>query len=727
MKKKLAFILSVAFAMTATINTAFAYDFTTATNGIQTSNNRGAGVEYTKAYANIVKSFINQDTDGTITRVELINGNVFVEEYTKDYEYISTKQLPLELPKFGGVYFGNDYNFIVFGQSNKLAESPDREVLRIVKYDKEWNVIKSTSVLGANTVNPFSSSNLTMVEKNGTLYIRTSHQMFKSPNDGKNHQASMMFSLNIDSMEVTGKQVVVANNGIGYVSHSFSQNITTNGSELFVADLGDAFPRSVIIMRGQNFTGEGIKYIEAFPIPGNTGQNTTGINLGGIAYTSGTSTSAITAETINVNNVLVAGRMEANYETDWQKATEVRNIFVLVANATDNGAFGGSYMVPITNYVRPADATNAIKTTTPKLVKVSDDKLFVIWNEYVGSIAGTSTVKFVEIDNNGLPVSDIQTIDAMLSDNQPFVSGDEILWYATTGDVPTFYTLNSTTQTLTSASAIGTTFNYEPIIVEYEPETPMEETDDTDETDNSQTDDTNTDSSDNSQSTGGGSSSSSNGSDKNTTGADKNTSDKEITVTIKEDAKEIKYFEIDKNQKNFYPNKSASRFDIIKYLSNLFDIKAPTSNKDFADTTSLTQKEKDIINLFTNGEIVKGYEDGTFKPDAPITRAEFVTILSRILNFEPSTTDGKFTDTTDHWANDYINYFYQFGYINGYPDGTFRPDENISNAEVVVILNRITGAYSTANNSPVASEVAFDDLPENHWARKQILHSVSQN
>ena len=87
-------------------------------------------------------------------------------------------------------------------------------------------------------------------------------------------------------------------------------------------------------------------------------------------------------------------------------------------------------------------------------------------------------------------------------------------------------------------------------------------------------------------------------------------------------------------------------------------------------------------------DVIHGYEDGSFRGDDPITRAEFATIAAY---FDPITYSygDKFSDTAGHWASLYINRAAERGWINGYEDGTFRPDQNITRAEAVTLVNRV--------------------------------------
>ena len=94
------------------------------------------------------------------------------------------------------------------------------------------------------------------------------------------------------------------------------------------------------------------------------------------------------------------------------------------------------------------------------------------------------------------------------------------------------------------------------------------------------------------------------------------------------------------------------------------------------------------VSTLANGGILTGYEDGTFKPNANITRAEFATMAVR---FFSSSYEGEdlFPDIDKHWAKDYINTAANEGIINGYEDGTFRPSQPITRAEAMAIVNRV--------------------------------------
>ena len=115
--------------------------------------------------------------------------------------------------------------------------------------------------------------------------------------------------------------------------------------------------------------------------------------------------------------------------------------------------------------------------------------------------------------------------------------------------------------------------------------------------------------------------------------------------------------------------------------------------------------------------IVTGYEDGSFRPDAPVTRAEFAAIASR---FEKLTQgSASFTDVPDtHWAVKYINFAATRGWVTGYEDGTFKPEHSIPRAEVAAVTCRLLerSADQTYTRSHIGELRTFADVTESHWA-----------
>ena len=116
-----------------------------------------------------------------------------------------------------------------------------------------------------------------------------------------------------------------------------------------------------------------------------------------------------------------------------------------------------------------------------------------------------------------------------------------------------------------------------------------------------------------------------------------------------------------------------------------------------------------------------GYGDGTFRPENNITRGEFATMLARYLQLEERAVGG-FTDISDHWAAGYINALQKAGVVNGYGDGTFRPSWLLTRAEAVSMINRAVGLIY---DHSARYWVSFADVPQQHWAYQAIMAAAN--
>ena len=130
--------------------------------------------------------------------------------------------------------------------------------------------------------------------------------------------------------------------------------------------------------------------------------------------------------------------------------------------------------------------------------------------------------------------------------------------------------------------------------------------------------------------------------------------------------------------------------------------------------------------------VITGYQDGTFGPQRNITRAELATILARFCDSSGNNTVlDRFTDISHCWARKYINLAAEAGLVYGYTDGTFRPDQNITRAETIVMVNRILGRSASAD-TVVKGYKTFSDVPTSAWYYWDIVeasngHSFSMN
>ena len=113
--------------------------------------------------------------------------------------------------------------------------------------------------------------------------------------------------------------------------------------------------------------------------------------------------------------------------------------------------------------------------------------------------------------------------------------------------------------------------------------------------------------------------------------------------------------------------------------------------------------------------IIKGYEDGSFKPNDPISRAEFAAIAAR---FDPDgdKTPASFSDVTSHWAKDEISIAANHGWIKGYEDGSFKPDQKITRAETMTLVNRVLNRLPEAKDDLHKDMKTWvDNMDETAW------------
>ena len=157
---------------------------------------------------------------------------------------------------------------------------------------------------------------------------------------------------------------------------------------------------------------------------------------------------------------------------------------------------------------------------------------------------------------------------------------------------------------------------------------------------------------------------------------------------------------------NVKPGSSITRAEVATIFFRLLTEDVRTANSTQSNSLSDVSRGQwfnHAISTLSSMGIVKGNPDGTFNPDAPITRAEFAAIAARFDDKNTNTTSN-FSDIASHWAKDEIGVAANKGWINGYPDSTFRPDQYITRAEAMTLVNRVL------NRLPEKSEDLLDDM-----------------
>ncbi|MGG1231309.1 S-layer homology domain-containing protein, partial [Brevibacillus formosus] len=167
---------------------------------------------------------------------------------------------------------------------------------------------------------------------------------------------------------------------------------------------------------------------------------------------------------------------------------------------------------------------------------------------------------------------------------------------------------------------------------------------------------------------------------------------------------------------NFDPNRQVTRAEMAMILVNTGMVKTTSASGMFMDVAD-QHWAADAIRRANEAGLMNGYANGTFNPGGGITRAEMATIVYKYLGLNGDGMPNNFYDVpADHWATQIIAAVSKEGYLAGYPDGTFHPQNTLTRAETVTIINRL---LNHSQLSPVMGQ-SWPDVPPTHWAYKDI-------
>lgn len=177
------------------------------------------------------------------------------------------------------------------------------------------------------------------------------------------------------------------------------------------------------------------------------------------------------------------------------------------------------------------------------------------------------------------------------------------------------------------------------------------------------------------------------------------------------------------------PSNNISRAEVATIFFRLLTDEAreqyTTTAGNFTDVKAGMWCNRAIATL-TNMGIIKGYTDGSFQPNKSITRAELATIIARFAKLDVNTKT--FSDINGHWAQKNIELAAGNGWINGYEDGTFRPNNNITRAETFAMINRVLDRQTESVSDLLpTSEMNMwsDNLNENAWYYKDVQEATN--
>ncbi|MGO4545123.1 S-layer homology domain-containing protein [Paenibacillus sp. 2TAB23] len=164
------------------------------------------------------------------------------------------------------------------------------------------------------------------------------------------------------------------------------------------------------------------------------------------------------------------------------------------------------------------------------------------------------------------------------------------------------------------------------------------------------------------------------------------------------------------------PFLSAAAIDVDKLTAELKQKWTASEPVAFTDTAS-HWAFKDI-GIASRLQIIEGFQDGGFKPNASVTRAEFSVMIVRAFGLSKASTGTSFSDLdSQNWSSTYIESLASSGIINGYEDGTFKPNHEITRAEMLTVISRIVNLKALSQNDAPAE---FSDISDEYWAKAAI-------
>ena len=177
------------------------------------------------------------------------------------------------------------------------------------------------------------------------------------------------------------------------------------------------------------------------------------------------------------------------------------------------------------------------------------------------------------------------------------------------------------------------------------------------------------------------------------------------------------------------PNGSISRAEVATVLFRLLkdDVRAQNLTKDnaYSDVSGTAWYAAAVSTLSKMG-VISGYPDGTFRPNAPITRAEFAAMIARFDETAKS-ADTPFTDISGHWAENAIGKAYGNGWVEGSSKTVFCPESNLTRAETATLLNRVLHRLPEKESDLLANQIAWPDNPETFWGYLAIQEATNSH
>ncbi len=342
--------------------------------------NNGINCYETRVKGYCATSFIHETEDGMET-AEYYDGKLYVQYLDKEYNLLNSTEVNLELPKWGGMYFGDEYNYVVMGKNKDNKSEHGGETYRITKYDKMFNEVDRLSVYSEESYTsiPFDNGNVSMALQDNILLVYTCRKRL----DG--HQSNICFKIDTKDMKIIN-QNGMSQFPVIHVSHSLGQKIAFDKDDVLYADVSDGVPIRSVYYNNLKISGA------ALAIPGEYGAGLTYTELNGIGVTD--------------KYYLFTGMTQKN---------NANNAYLVSVNKETNKAD--------INWLTNSSCLKYEAVAGLKMVQLSENKFVVMWQ------SGRRKVTYCIVDNMGNRLSNNKVVNVKgLSDCQPIYYDNAVAW-----------------------------------------------------------------------------------------------------------------------------------------------------------------------------------------------------------------------------------------------------------------------------------------------------------
>ena len=373
-------------------------------------------------WASPAKSHLTLTSDGEYMAVE-ISEHINIETYDESFKLKNSFAIKKELPLFGGLYFGKDFNYIAFGQENLMCDN-SREVIRIVIYDKNFVKISQVSISNCKTSVPFDASSGEMHEDERYLVLHTSRTQYPDEN-GNAPQTQLTVVIDKHTWQVSN---ILGKFQYNHTSHAFKELVRIDKGRLITASYSDAAPIRGAFLQELDFEGKIIHTQSIFNVGGPLGANCTGAMIGNLEV----SPTGYLVPISTIDHSLPTGYSNVNIDGIDR---ENRDIYLLW---TDKNTWEQKHTC-LARYTGVA-----LTGSVPYIVNLRDGNFMVLWQQFSDYSEESEKICFAFIDKDGNQIGKTHSTAGILSEScKPIEKDGRVIWYVNTDGGRDFYSLVS--------------------------------------------------------------------------------------------------------------------------------------------------------------------------------------------------------------------------------------------------------------------------------------------